>query len=644
MQGVSGFQIYLMSMLSSICFVLIIFTAMSKSLTRRRRILLLHQEAASVVIMLFERGAYVFSGDTSDVGYIMVRICNFMSYAMPYVLTFFYVNFVYDYMKEEGGLVTFPKTLMIIEALNITGVVTVILSQVNYFYYTFDASNVYQRTNNYAYSYILPAIIFPLMFYSIFHNGKGLSRQQRLLLLMYCIIPFVSIAVQPFLFGLSMVNISMVIPIILIFTVHLLEMDRKAKETNELKIRQLNEKQNITQEKLNQSYEDLTRALEDANAANVAKTEFLSNISHDIRTPMNAIIGYADIALRHENDRDKVSDCLAKISVASDQLMTLISDVLDMTKIEKGHFEFREETIHLQAAVNNVVSMFSSSVDEKHINFHVDVSGLVHDKVVCDSKVINRILMNIISNSVKFTGENGTISLSVEDGKEFEKEGTRNYRFTFTDNGIGMSEEFLQKIYEPFERAQSATLSHQKGAGLGMAIVKNLVDHLGGKIHITSHLGLGTTVIIDLPLKQVVEEAPKEKIAIVPGSLEGRTVLLVDDMAINREIACMILEERNMIVEQAENGLEAVEMYKQNPQKYDAILMDIQMPVMNGLQATETIRSLEKELDVRIPILAMTADAFAADKLKAIHAGMDDHISKPIDIGKLFTALSKYIR
>ncbi len=645
MNGYVEIQFYLMSMISSICVVLFIFTAMSKSLTRSRRTLLLCMEGVSVAMMCFERGAYLFEGTTSPTGSFLLHLCDFMSYVMPYVLNLFYVAFVYDYMREEAGLASVPKTLKIIQYLNGVGIISIVLSRYHNLFYYFDANNIYHRTRYYALSYIMPALIFPLMFYSVFHNGKKLRRYQRILLLLYCIIPCICVAAQPFLFGLSLVNISMVIPIILIFTVHLGQMDRKAKEAREQKIQKLSEQQNRTQKKLDQSSEDLMRALEDANAANIAKTRFLSNISHDIRTPMNAIIGYTEIALRHEKDQERVSDCLAKINVASDQLMTLISDVLDMTSIEEGSFEFREETLSLQAAVNNIVSMFSSSLEKKNLKLTVDLEELKHDRIICDQKFINRILMNIVSNSVKFTGENGSILLKVEEGAEIPAEEKRNYRFIVEDNGIGMTEEFLTRIFEPFERAQTTTLSHQSGTGLGMAIVKNLVDHLKGKIRIKSRLGAGTTTIIDIPLKKAVEEPHRVKtpVATESGSFAGRTVLLVDDMPINREIASMILAERQINIEQAENGLEAVERYKQSPQKYDAILMDIQMPVMNGLEATSTIRSLEAPEGRRIPIIAITADAFAEDRLKAIYAGMDDHIAKPIDQEKLFGTLGKYL-
>ena len=645
MEGITELQFYFMSMLSSICLVLLIFTAMSRSLRRSRRALLLCMEIASVALMFFERGGYYFEGDTSRLGIVMLQISDFMSYVMPYVLTLFYVAFVYDYMKEEEGLTVFPKTLAIIQTLNVVGIVSVILAECFHLFYYIDSSNHYHRTDYYTLSYIIPVFIFPLLFYSVFHNGKKLRTRQKLLLLLYCIIPFFAVSLQPFLYGLSLINISMVLPIILIFVVHLGQMDRKARDAKDLEIRTLSEQQNKTQKKLNQSYEDLMRALEDANAANVAKTRFLSNISHDIRTPLNAIVGYTEIALRHEKDAARVNDCLAKINVASEQLTNLISDVLDMTAIEEGTFKFKEDTVSLQAAVNNIVSMFSTTLEKKNLELAVNLEA-EHDKVTCDPNFINRILMNVISNSVKFTGENGTISLSVEEGKEFTKDGKRNYRFTITDNGIGMTEDFLERIYEPFEKAQSATISQQQGSGLGMAIVKNLVDHLKGTISITSRLGVGTTTVIDIPLKKAAEERGemKEIGEFIPGSMEGRTILLVDDMPINREIACMILTEQKIKIEQAENGLEAVERYKKYPDRYDAILMDIQMPVMNGLEATASIRSLEESGERRVPIIAMTADAFAEDRLKAIYAGMDDHIAKPIDHAKLFGTLSKYLQ
>ncbi len=401
--------------------------------------------------------------------------------------------------------------------------------------------------------------------------------------------------------------------------------------------------------------EELIHALEQAKSANAAKTNFLSNMSHDIRTPMNAIIGFTDIALKHNDDIETMRDYLKKISLASDQLLSLINDVLDMSKIESGKWELQEEAVSIESSKDNYESIFTSSAGKKGVKFTVETINIQHNTVICDRKCIDRILMNIISNSIKFTEEGGHVSLTIKE-EDTHEAGTMLYTFTIKDNGIGMSEEFLKKIFSPFERERTSTASHQQGTGLGMAIVKNLVERINGQIHIESKQGEGTTTTVILPLKIADEELVKEN-ASKQGAealqsagsassggmtLEGKRILLVDDMDINREIATVILKEQKIDVTQAIDGQQAIDIFRDNPTGFDAILMDVQMPVMDGYDATREIRKLDIPEAKTVPIVAMTANAFAEDRARAIESGMNDHISKPIDVSQLFRILMKY--
>ncbi len=398
----------------------------------------------------------------------------------------------------------------------------------------------------------------------------------------------------------------------------------------------------VAEEKRKQ--ELLAEAVESAERANRAKSDFLFNMSHDIRTPMNAIVGYADLALRHETEPELVDESLGRISSASEQLLNLINDILDMSRIESGKVEVNIEEVSVLERAQNLKAIFASQIEEKNIEFLVDISGITHTKVRTDSKMVDRIMMNLVSNAVKFTPKNGTIKVC---GVELPKVGDAGamYRISVEDSGIGMSEAFLQRIFDPFEREKTSTVSRQQGTGLGMAIVHRLIELLHGSITVSSEQGKGSIFTVEIPMEFAKEnrtKCSKDQEETAP-SFEGRTVLLVEDMPVNLELAKFILEEEKFTVETAENGQIAVDLFRANPGRYDVILMDIQMPVMNGYEATQAIRALDVPRAKYVPILAMTANAFAEDKQKALEMGMNDHVAKPIDIRQLNRTLAKYL-
>ena len=380
-----------------------------------------------------------------------------------------------------------------------------------------------------------------------------------------------------------------------------------------------------------------------AEAANQAKSTFLFNMSHDIRTPMNAIIGFTNIAEKHIDDQERVKEALGKVKMASEHLLTLINDVLDMSRVESGTVKIAEEPVCIETAKENLFGLLNGSAEAKNILFSSRIDNSVtHHWFYADRLRMMSVLMNIISNSVKYTKPGGKIDLIAEE-LPCEKEGYAHYRYTVTDTGIGMSEEFLAHVFEPFSRAESATRSGIIGTGLGMAITKSLVELMGGTIAIESELNVGTTVRMDFENR--IAESVSLKSEIPEGkfvNLKGKKVLLVEDNELNREIATEILKEEGIIISTAEDGDIAVEMMR-NAEKgqYDLVLMDIQMPKMNGYDATRAIRKLSAPYAAAIPIIAMTANAFSEDKQNAYEAGMNGHIAKPIDVPELLNTLSK---
>ena len=393
------------------------------------------------------------------------------------------------------------------------------------------------------------------------------------------------------------------------------------------------------------SQAELQDAKNKAEAANNAKSVFLFNMSHDIRTPMNAIVGFTDMALKNIGNNEKVDDCLKKVQISGQHLLKILNDVLDMAGIENDNVVIEEKTVSIRESASAVRDMFIQQAKEKNIEFVVDTKSINDDKVVADEIHINQILMNILSNAFKFTDEGGKVVYTVKQLPSTNM-GYGKYRFTIEDNGIGMSKEFLSEIYESFSRENDSTHSKVEGTGLGMAIVKRLTDLLEGNVNIESEKGKGTKVTVELSLKFAPSDAQIKITQTADDStgLVGKRILLVEDNELNREIVLDILEDEGILVEEAEDGDIAVDMVRNAPDTYyDAILMDIQMPRMDGYTATALIRKLPPE-DLRIPIIALSANAFEEDKRKSKEAGMDEHLSKPVEVDLLLKTLEKFTK
>ena len=384
---------------------------------------------------------------------------------------------------------------------------------------------------------------------------------------------------------------------------------------------------------------------QDANAANIAKTTFLNHMSHDIRTPMNAIVGFTDIAMKRKPDKE-VENCLKKIRQSSEYLMTLINDVLDISRIESGKLEYKPVPVDFRNMTDTVLSIARGYIENRDLNFCVSREELKTPYVMADELRIREVLLNIISNAVKFTKDGGTISFAAENAP-----GNDDHhiiiRYRISDTGIGMSEEFQSRIFDEFTQENDGARTSYKGTGLGMAIAKKYVDLMGGKIEVSSRQGVGSTFTVEIPLRiaeQILTE--KEEKLRKDMDLHGLHVLLAEDNDLNAEIAVSLLEEQGMIVTRAADGKSALLQFCNTaPGTFDLILMDIMMPEMNGYETTKAIRNLSDRPDGKeIPIIAMTANAFAEDVQAALDAGMDDHVAKPMDMDILISAIEKCVK
>lgn len=393
--------------------------------------------------------------------------------------------------------------------------------------------------------------------------------------------------------------------------------------------------------------EKIERAAKRAEEASEAKTRFLFNMSHDIRTPMNAIIGFSDLLEKHLDDKEKVHDYIKKIQLSGSFLLSLINYVLEMARIESGKATLRTEVGDAQELLGALNAVFEPAVEKKRLKYNCTLD-VEHRFIICDVTKVREIVLNIISNSVKYTPEGGSVTVQIKE-IPWEKEGWTAYRILVEDTGIGMGAEYLPHIFEEFTRERTSTESKVVGAGLGLPIVKALIDLMGGTIQVESERGKGSKFEVILPFEIASEEEVKDSYVKKEEKLYNRSkekrILLAEDNELNAEIAITILEENGFKVERAEDGCKCVELFSEKPAGYySTILMDIQMPNMDGYTASRKIRGMEREDAKAIPIIALTANAFDEDRNKAFAAGMNGHIAKPIDVGRMVRSIGALVK
>lgn len=403
-------------------------------------------------------------------------------------------------------------------------------------------------------------------------------------------------------------------------------------------------------EKEEEYQKNLLEEAKKAEAANRAKTEFLQRMSHDIRTPINGICGMVDIGDRYSDDLQKQTDCRKKIREASNILLELINEVLDMSKLESGEVFLEEKAFDVYNIINEVTDVIGRLADERKITVKKEFRDITHPKLLGSPIHLKRLLMNIVSNAVKYNKDYGNIYLSCRElslniDKDNESDESVALEFICRDEGIGMSEEFQKHIFEPFSQEQKGGGSKFGGTGLGMPITRNLIEKMDGTITFESEKGKGTVFVVTIPFKVAPDtQNQEEKQVVLEDSIKGLNLLLIEDNELNMEVAEFIIKNEGATVTKAWNGQEALRIFeKSSPGEFDAILMDVMMPVMNGYDATKQIRSLDREDAKEIPIIAMTANAFAEDRIKSEEAGMNEHIAKPIDMKLLVKAIAQLV-
>ena len=559
-----------------------------------------------------------------------IYLINLFYYIMAAVLPFvwyLYSNELQGKLLRDGGIFRFVRIIPLCVLL----VMLLFNGEKQWIYYV-DEAGKYQRGYLHmaqiicSYSYFAyPTVkaVLGLLF------GKREKRRSHFTVLSFVLWPLAFGIAQKIYPGTPLLCMGITIALVQLF-IYTISREETRREK---------EYQRILEEQNNM----LEVALASAEDANKAKSTFLNNMSHDIRTPMNAIIGFSRIAKENQSNEKLLNDSLSKIEKAGTYLLGLINDVLDMARIESGKMMFEEKAVHLPSFLADVEDMVKAGMEQRKLRFCL-MSDIQDKNVFCDDLRLNQILMNLLSNSMKYTKPGGRVNLRVKQ-IDCEKEGMASFRFLVEDTGIGMSEAFQKTVFDSFERERSHDTLHIEGTGLGLAITKSIVDLLGGSIELKSELGIGSEFVVELTFRVAEEEQEVTETVIVERKdFSGKRILLAEDNELNREIAVMLLTSVGFEVECAEDGAQAVDMLKNaDAGHYDAILMDIQMPYMNGYKATSIIRNSMREGFKEIPIVAMTANAFEEDKKRALESGMNGHIAKPIDIDVLLETLGNLL-
>ena len=609
-----------------VCVILLcycVFEKKEKEKTRRDKLFVLLL-VSCVAALVADALSWILDGNIRLLP--VLYICTTLATLMSFVLICEFIIFLTSYIREKQEISLLFEYIYMVFTL--AAIIFVVVTSINGKLFTYE-NGVYADGPWYTAYVIINIVAMLLSLVVFFTYRKSLSQHDFIATLPYIILPCIAAAINAivpeFSYAYPAVTLALVVVYIMLQINDEIQKEVKARE----------------------ALEDAKIAAESANRA---KTAFLFNMSHDIRTPMNAILGYTDVAIKHRNDQARVDDSLEKIKIAGGHLLALINDILEMSRIESDKLEITEEPADIRKLIEGVAQMTDSLAITKSIDFQTEVENITDPFVYTDELHANEVLINITSNAIKYTPEGGKVRFKV-DQLSPAVDGKAVFRFVVEDDGIGMSDEFQQHLFEAFSRERTSTVSKQQGAGLGLSIVKKIVDLAGGTISVNSRQNEGSTFTVEMPVRVMDEEAVRKyeednrppEIVEKEFSFENRKVLLVEDNEMNREIATEILEDAGLTVDTAEDGAFAVKAVEENGlEHYDFILMDIQMPVMDGYEATKAIRAMPG--GDKVTIIAVSANAFEDDVQKSLSVGMNAHVAKPIDVNVLFDTMRELAR
>ena len=552
------------------------------------------------LLLISDSMTYLYDGVTTDVGFIINKLATFLVYTCNYILLTLFGKCLIDYIKPN------KKQRCVFCVVFICIIISLIMLVASQFFdiiYYFDKFNVYHRTNLYFLSQITSFIGIFCYGYFLLKNKNKMMKNEYYATLCYVIIPSLCTIIQTFIYGFPFQILSLVISGWLLFL------------TRDLAVRN-----------------NLKQALD-------SKDSYLSKMSHDLRTPLNGIIGLLDINDNHPDDTELNQRSRDKARVAANHLLSLLNDVLELSKLDSQRATLIEEPFDLRDVLDEVETISKLKAESMNINLICNYKdGLTCPYVYGSSLNMKQILLNLVDNAIKYNKKDGYVELNVNIKRH--KEDLITYEFVVKDNGLGIDKEYLDHIFEPFSQENQNFNEYRLGTGLGMSIVKGLVELMKGSISVTSKKGEGSTFEVVIPFKiapEIVKDVKDSKV-----SIKGKKVLLVEDNDLNREIAKTLLEDEGVLVSEAVDGLDALKVFEESEIGYfDLILMDVVMPNMNGLSATRAIRELNR-IDSNLPIIALSANAYAEDIKKTKDAGMDDYVSKPFKIENLVEMIDKY--
>lgn len=552
------------------------------------------------LLLISDSMTYLYDGVTTDLGFIINRLATFLVYACNYSLLMLFGKCLIDYVKPNKKQ---RYVFCVVFICIIISLIMLVASQFFDIIYYFDEFNVYHRTNLYFLSQITSFIGIFCYGYFLLKNKNKMMKNEYYATLCYVVIPSLCTIIQTFIYGFPFQILSLVISGWLLFL------------TRDLAVRN-----------------NLKQALD-------SKDSYLSKMSHDLRTPLNGIIGLLDINDNHPDDTELNQRSRDKARVAANHLLSLLNDVLELSKLDSQRATLIEEPFDLRDVLEEVETISKLKAESMNINLICNYKdGLTCPYVYGSSLHMKQILLNLVDNAIKYNKKDGYVELNVNVKRH--KEDLITYEFVVKDNGLGIDKEYLDHIFEPFSQENQNFNEYRLGTGLGMSIVKGLVELMKGSISVTSKKGVGSTFEVVIPFKiapEIVKNAKDSKV-----SIKGKKVLLVEDNDLNREIAKTLLEDEGVLVSEAVDGLDALKVFEESEIGYfDLILMDVVMPNMNGLSATRAIRELNR-IDSNLPIIALSANAYAEDIKKTKDAGMDDYVSKPFKIENLVEMIDKY--